>query len=89
MRKDVPNASASVRVIRLRIVVGVVWLVVGLVLLSNYTWSHYPPHIYRHWPPPTWHGEPPRSSPGETSSSAAPTWGVRASHPPSGAQSGR
>lgn len=38
--------AASVRVLRLRIVVGVVWFVVGLVLLSNYTWSHYPPPRY-------------------------------------------
>lgn len=38
--------AASVRVLRLRVVVGFVWFVVGLVLLSNYTWGHYPPPTY-------------------------------------------
>jgi hypothetical protein len=32
--------------LRLRILVGFIWLVVGLILLSNYTWSHYPPPTY-------------------------------------------
>jgi hypothetical protein len=40
------DVAASVRVLRLRIVVGFVWFVVGLILLSNYTWSHYPPPTY-------------------------------------------
>jgi hypothetical protein len=34
--------AASIRVLRLRVMVALIWLVVGLLLLSNYTWGHYP-----------------------------------------------
>jgi hypothetical protein len=38
--------AASVRVLRLRVLVVFIWLVVGLVLFSNYTWGHFPPTTY-------------------------------------------
>jgi hypothetical protein len=34
--------AASIRVLRLRVLVALIWFVAGLILLSNYTWEHYP-----------------------------------------------
>jgi hypothetical protein len=33
--------ATSIRLLRLRALVVVIWLLVGIVVLSNYTWSHY------------------------------------------------
>jgi hypothetical protein len=41
--------ATSIRRLRLRALVVVIWLVVGILVLSNYTWSHYegPPPFSR------------------------------------------
>lgn len=41
--------ATSIRLLRLRALVVIMWLVVGILLLSNYTWSHYqgPPPFSR------------------------------------------
>jgi hypothetical protein len=35
--------AASIRVLRLRVLVLLLWFVASLFVLSNYTWGHYPP----------------------------------------------
>jgi hypothetical protein len=40
--------AASVRVLRMRVVAGFFWLIVGLLVFSNYMWRHYPPPTCKH-----------------------------------------
>ncbi len=44
--------ATSATQIRLRALVLFIWLVVGIFVISTYTWSHYegPPYTRRSWP---------------------------------------
>jgi hypothetical protein len=44
--------ATSATQIRLRVLVLFIWLVVGVFVISTYTWSHYdgPPYTRRSWP---------------------------------------
>lgn len=49
-RRAIPGAATRVRIVRLRTLVIVLWLVVGLLMLSSYSWKVYdgPPPV-GHW----------------------------------------